>query len=177
MTKSNKVVTCDGLATITIKGTASPLCVGDIATHKPFEALLGFERGMGIPVSDNKLDGIIARQDNKFKKARFTEEGIRTKVFKLPQQFLSNSSTLLKNVSEDTLFIDVLPRTIEFVTGKKTTYSKGPDGKIKTVKPKLTVDETILCVLYEYAHDVFKSEVGFNIQVAFTDGRVINYNN
>lgn len=161
---------CNGLATITITGTASPLSVGSIATHTPFTALQGFERGMGIPVSNEKLDGIIRRQDNDFK----ISNGY--KYAKNPTQFLMNSSTLIKSVSPDMLYIDVTSRSIETVTGKKSTFTK-VDGKMKTVKPKLTIEETILCVLYEYAHDCFRSEVGFEINVAFVSGHILTFKN
>jgi len=172
MITSNKAVTmCTGLATLTINGTASPLCVGEIATQKPFAGLEGFDiRGIGIPVSDKKLDGVISRQESFSKIARTTRYS-KLKVYSIkePQQFLKNSSTLIKNVSEDTFFIDITSRTNEFGTGKKTTYTK-VDGKVKSVKPKLTPAETIICVLYEYAHDVFRTESGIEIKVSFSNG-------
>ena len=131
---------------------------------------------MGIPVSNEKLDGIIRRQETNYRRKYHSGQQVGMFIAKQPQQFLSNSSTLIKSVSPDMLYIDVTSRSIETVTGKKSTFTK-VDGKMKTVKPKLTIEETILCVLYEYAHDCFRSEIGFQINVAFTSGHQLTFKN
>jgi hypothetical protein len=147
MNNINKITDLSGFALLTFKGGDSPLCVGEVASHKPFEALQGFERGMGIPVSDKKLDGIFWRRANR------------------TQKFTSATVTLLKNVNNDTFQTKLTPQVVEFITGKKSVWkNKGYE------LPKLTTEQIIICTLAEFALDKFHTLNGIEIKCSFYQG-------
>jgi len=152
MNSNNKISDLSGLVTLTFKGGDSPLCVGEVTTHKPFEALKGFERGMGIPVSDKKLDGIIRRQNKR-------------------NDFTSSTLTLLKNVNNDSFNTKLTPQVVEFVTGKKSVW-KGKSNEL----PKLTFVEIVQCTMAEYALDKFHTLNGLELKCSFYDDGEIVWN-
>lgn len=144
-----------GLATMSYKEGDSSLCVGEVATHKPFEALKGFERGMGIPVSDKKLNGICWRKRDVNHKQKFT----------------SATVTLLKNVTNDTFQTKLTPQVVEFITGKKSVWkNKGYE------LPKLTTEQLVICTMAEFALDKFHTLNGLELKCSFYDGNEIVWN-
>jgi hypothetical protein len=149
MNNSNKITGLSGLAVLTFKGGDSPLCVGEVTTHKPFEALKGFERGMGIPVSDKKLDGICWRKRD----------------VNHTQKFTSATVTLLKNVNNDCFQTKLTPQVVEFVTGKKSVW-KGKGNEL----PKLTFVEIVQCTMAEFALDKFHTLNGLELKCSFYEG-------
>ena len=163
---NNKIIgDLSGLCIITYRGSDSPLCVGEVAKHQPFKAFSGFVRGMGIPVSDAKLDGIIRRQQDRTKHPRF-----RGTIAKKPQQFHQSIVSLIKNVSNDTFNTKLTPDVVEFITGKKSV--KTPKGMIA---PKLTLEETIICTLAEFALDKFHTLNGIELKCSFYQGGEVNW--
>jgi hypothetical protein len=155
MNNFNKSGDLSGLAILSYKESASPLCVGEVATHQPFQALKGFERGMGIPVSDKKLEGIYWRKRD----------------VNHTQQFTSATVTLLKNVNNDTFQTKLTPQVVEFITGKKSTW-KGKGYEI----PKLTLEQIIICTLAEFALDKFHTLNGLELKCSFYEGGEVTWN-
>lgn len=171
MTTINKISDLSGLCTLTFKGGNSPLSVGEVATHQPFQALKGFERGMGIPVSDKKLDGIIKRQEA-FSKAKRMTHYSKLKVYSLreEQQFHSTTVTLLKNVTSDTFQTKLTPQVVEFITGKKSVWkNKGYE------LPKLSLEEIVVCTLAEFALDKFHTLNGLELKCSFYEGGEVSW--
>ena len=155
MTTINKISDLSGLCTLTFKGGNSPLSVGEVATHQPFQALKGFERGMGIPVSDKKLDGICWRKRD----------------VNHTQKFTSTTVTLLKNVNNDTFQTKLTPQVVEFITGKKSVWkNKGYE------LPKLSLEEIVVCTLAEFALDKFHTLNGLELKCSFYEGGEVTWN-
>ena len=154
MNKVIKISDLSGLCTLTYKGGNSPLCVGEPATFMPFKGFFGESlKGIGIPVSDSKMDGIAWRK-------RDTSN----------QQFTQSVVTLVKNVTPDTFLTRLTPDVIQFITGKKST---------KAVKgfnlPILTQEETIICTLAEFALDKFHTLNGIELKCSFYEGGEISW--
>lgn len=172
MNNIKNLTNLSGLATLSYKEGDSPLCVGEVATHQPFQALKGFEKGMGIKVSDKKLDGIIKRQEA-FSKAKRMTHYSKLKVYsvKEEQQFHSTTVTLLKNVNNDTFQTKLTPQVVEFITGKKSVW-KGKGYEI----PKLTLEQIIICTLAEFALDKFHTLNGLELKCSFYEGGEVTWN-
>ena len=137
-----------GLAILTFKGGDSPLCVGELATEKPFAALEGvnLKELKTATVSNQKLDGIIRRQ-------------------KKGNLFYQSVVSLVKNVDSTTFDTKLTPQVVEFVTGKKSV--KGAKGMIL---PKLSTVELVQCVLAEFALDKFHTLNGMELKCSFYNG-------
>lgn len=172
MKSFNKISDLSGLAILTFKGGDSPLCVGEVANHQPFQALKGFERGMGIPVSDKKLAGIVKRQEAFSKTKRMTHYS-KLKIYSVreEQQFHSTTVTLLKNVTNDTFQTKLTPQVVEFITGKKSVWkNKGYE------LPKLTTEQLVICTMAEFALDKFHTLNGLELKCSFYNGGEIVWN-
>lgn len=154
MNKINKISDLSGLAILTFKGGDSPLCVGEVATFKPFQGLQGESlKGIGIPVSDSKFDGVAWRKRDTSK-----------------QKFYQSVTSLVKNVDQSTFETKLSPDVVQFITGKKSV--KGPKGFIL---PKLTLEETIICTLAEYALDKFHTLNDVELKCSFYQGGEITW--
>ena len=147
---NNKIIgDLNGLCIITHRGSDSPLCVGEIATFKPFAGLEGESlKGVGIPVPDEKFAGVAWRKRDTSK-----------------QQFHQSVVTLVKNVNQSTFDTKLTEKVVEFMTGKKSKWtSKG------TVLPELTQEERVICTLAEFALDKFHTLNGIELKCSFYQG-------
>ena len=154
MNSNIKISDLSGLCILTFKGGDSPLCVGEVATQRPFAAFAGESlKGIGIPVFDEKFAGIAWRKRNTSK-----------------QQFHQSVVSLVKNVSNDTFNTKLTPDVVEFITGKKSV--KTPKGMMI---PKLTLEETIICTLAEFALDKFHTLNGIELKCSFYQGGEVRW--
>lgn len=167
MNQTNKITDLSGLAILTFKGGDSLLRVGEVAKQRPFAAFAGENPKMWktAVASDAKLDGIIRRQQEKTKHLRPCGT-----VVKQPQQFHQSVVSLVKNVSDDTFNTKLTPDVVEFITGKKSV--KGPKG---FVLPKLTLEETVICTLAEFALDKFHTLNDIELKCSFYQGGEISW--
>jgi len=165
MNNNSKVLSYDGFSTISYTAGTSPLSVGEPATYFPFAGLYGESlKGIGIPVSNKKMDGIDCRQSSEFYRSRNSRT---MKMWRLrnPQQFQTTVVTLVKKVSQDTFMTKLTPDVVSFITNKK--FVKGPKGFIP---PVLTTEELIICTLAEFALDKFHTLNGIELQCSFYEG-------
>lgn len=165
MNTFNKISSLSGFATLTFNAGNSPLSVGEVATHIPFKGLFGESfKGIGVRVSDKKMDGIIRRQNDEFKRTKNNTVLPAWKP-KEPQQFHSTTVTLLKNVNNDTFQTKLTPQVVEFITGKKSVWkNKGYE------LPKLSLEEIVVCTLAEFALDKFHTLNGLELKCSFYEG-------
>lgn len=152
MNNYNKSHELDGLATIS-RAVTSPLRMGEIATHRPFSAFEGVNINSlrAIPVSQQKMDGVLNRQSIS------------------NQKFYKCVKTLVKKIDNNTIEFQHDYRWVQFVLGKQPIKK---DGKL--VSPPLTFEECVKCSLANHAYDCFKTldGVSFNIQL---NGRTIQF--
>jgi hypothetical protein len=165
MNNNSKVLSYDGFSTISYTAGTSLLIMGEPATYFPFDGLYGESlKGIGLPVSNKKLDGVIRRKDEKYKCEWNGERRINIRA-RNPQQFQQAVVTLVKKVSQDTFMTKLTPDVVSFITGKK--FVKGPKGFIP---PILATEELIICTLAEFALDKFHTLNGIELQCSFYEG-------
>lgn len=135
----------EGLATLTHIATVSPLRMGEVSIHKPFEALSGVDihKLKCIPVSQKKFD-TAARKQHK------------------SQQFYSTHVTLLKKIDEHSLNHNPDFRLVESILNKKPVRVQG-----KLVAPPLTFKEIIIISMAEYALMEFKTLTKVKFKISF----------
>lgn len=170
MNQINKISSLSGLAILNYTAGNSPLCVGELATFKPFAGFEGESlRGIGIPVSNEKLDSVERRQNNKLVRGLSGKNGNELSMFS-KQQFHQSVVSLIKNVNENTFMTKLTPDVVLFIIGKKSVWSnKG------VVLPKLTLEETVICTLAEFALDKFHTLNGIELKCSFYEGGEVQW--
>lgn len=142
----------NGIATITKTGGDSPLCVGDLATERPFDAFSNISIvGLGIKVSDAKYNKAKRKQSN--------------------NEIMVTSKTLLKRITPDMFHSPLSTRTVEEITGQKGKWIKGK-GKGKMVYPSMTDEQQCWCQCAEWAHDYFGTLKGVSVTISTSTGWV-----
>jgi len=136
----------NGLVTIQHIGGESPLKLGEpTAFYQPFRPLSGFIQGMGIPVSEKKMDAVMRRQN-------------RSPEFEF-------RSTLVRSVDHAFFYASLRDDTVENVTGRRKVKI---DGKYQ--QPKLSVEEQVACVLVDFAMCKFYDMSQVTISIKFFGG-------
>lgn len=142
-----KIHDLSGIITITRRGMNSPLRMGEVSTHRPFEALMssGFDLRMGIKVSEKAYEKAARKQSN--------------------NKFLVNHKTLLKHIHPNMFGGNLSAHTIAEVTGKKATWKNG-----KQIAPVLTVEEELFCNIAEWAYSSLGTLKGVQVTVSLNNG-------
>lgn len=172
MNNNNKISDLSGLAILSYKEGDSPIRLGEVAIDLPFKAFDGVKlSSLSLAtVSNAKLDGILRRQLDEKYKCQWNGQYKTNIKRRNPQKFQQTTSTLVKHVNENTFMTKLTPNVVEFITGKKAKWTnKG------IVLPELTLEQTIVCTLAEFALDKFKTLNGIELKCSFYQGGEVNW--
>lgn len=142
-----RILDLSGICVITRTGGDSLLCMGDLATHRPFEELMSkdYDLRMGIKCSEKAYDKAARKQSN--------------------NKVMVNHKTLLKHLNPGMFTGNLSAHTVAEVTGKKATWKNG-----KQISPQLTVEEELYCHIAEWAYSSLGTLRGVSVTVSLNNG-------
>jgi len=159
MNNNIKISDLDGILTISQKGGDSLLSVGELSQEPMFDALSKISIvGLGKPVSQKQYDK-AARLPYYIGKEQYDRKARTALHCKMEK-------TLLKNV-KPYMFGDVSLKTIKEITGKVPVRTSK-----HTIPPQLTVEETVACVVAEWAYSSFGTLKGVSFLLSLQHDKI-----